>query len=117
MTYTVSREGTTLITLHEGTDTTACRAAAAELEARFADQGAIAEWTVVGADVFEGPAAPFDPYTIAVNFAVSVAVDADDEGAAKTQGTAAIESALADTDLESITYTNAASAKATGSPT
>ncbi len=117
MTYTVSREGTTLITLHEGTDTTACRAAAGELEARFVDQEAIAEWTVVDTDVFEGPAAPFDPYTIAVSFAVSVAVDTDDKGAAKTQGTTAIETALADAGLESITYTNAASAKATGSPT
>ncbi|AGB32954.1 hypothetical protein C488_09906 [Natrinema pellirubrum DSM 15624] len=103
MSFAVSHAGTTHLTLHGGSDTTACNEAEAELaealEALVA-AGRLTDWEIADADVYEHPTAPFDPYTIALEFAVTVTVDADDADAAAEEGMAAIEAALAGTDAE-----------------
>ncbi|WP_254766916.1 hypothetical protein [Salinilacihabitans rarus] len=115
MEYAVSREGTTLVTLHEGTDTTARAAAteefATQLEA-LAAADRIADWAVADADVYEHPTAPFDPYTITVSFAVTVAVEAEDADAAAVAGATAIDEALAAADADALSYTSEATASA-----
>ncbi|MDZ7731327.1 MAG: hypothetical protein U5K37_11015 [Natrialbaceae archaeon] len=62
MEFAVSREGSTLITLHEGTDTTACDAAVEQLESNLTsltDKGKIQSWRIDEATVSEHPVAPF----------------------------------------------------------
>ncbi len=108
MDYTVSRDGATLVTLHEGTDTTACDTARAELSATLRTlQGddQITDWTIEDADVYEHPAAPFDPYTISVAFTVTVTVDATDLEAATAIGETTIEAALERADVGAVSYT------------
>ncbi|WP_246998759.1 hypothetical protein [Halosolutus gelatinilyticus] len=115
MEFAVSREGTTLVTLHEGTDTTACNAAAAELTANLeslAAEGTIANWAIDDATVYEHPTAPFDPYTIAVAFTVTVVVDADDPAAATEIGASAIDDALERADVDAVSYTSSPAASA-----
>ena len=107
MEYAVSREGTTLVTLHEGTDTTACDAATDDLAGRLESLdggGELADWSIADAEVYEHPAAPFDPYTIAVGFSVTVTVDADDTDAAEATGANAIEDALERADVDAVSY-------------
>lgn len=110
MEFTVSRSGTTLVTLHEGTDTTACDAAVTELttnlESLEGDER-IADWGIEEADVYEHPTAPFDPYTITVGFTVTVMVDADDAQTATEIGASAIAEALETADVDAISYTSA----------
>lgn len=113
MEYAVSREGTTLVTLHGGTDTTARAEAIEQLEERLADaaaSGAIADWAIEDAEVYEHPAAPFDPYTIAVAFAVTVAVDAEDADPAEEVGANAIDAALEDAGVDAVSYTTSPAA-------
>ncbi|SDK00849.1 hypothetical protein [Natronorubrum texcoconense] len=109
MEFAVSRTGTTLVTLHGGSDTTACDGATEELastlEALEAD-GTIADWAVDDADVYEHPTGPFDPYTVSVEFAVTVVVEADDSDAAAEVGVSAIDEALERGDVDSVTYTS-----------
>lgn len=105
MNYTVSHEGTVRITLHGGSDTTACNEAVADLEEQFADSSAISSWTITDATVFEGPTGPFDPYTIAVDFEVSVDIEAADATAAETAGETQIQTALDDAGLDVIADT------------
>jgi len=102
--YTVTREGRTLLTLHEGTDTTACHAAVVDLESRVDAMGSVTDWTITDVAVFEGPVGPFDPYTIEATFSVRVTVSADGRAEAKTAGETAIAAALTEGNLESITY-------------
>ncbi|WP_440769966.1 hypothetical protein [Natronorubrum sp. DTA28] len=113
MEFAVSRTGTTLVTLHGGSDTTACAGATEELastlEALDAD-GTIADWTVDDADVYEHPTGPFDPYTVSVEFAVTVVVEADDSDAAAGVGAGAIDEALERGDVDSVTYTSSPAA-------
>ncbi len=108
MEYAVSLEGTTLVTLHEGTDTTARDEAtdqlAATLEELEAD-GAITDWTIADAEVYEHPTAPFDPYTVTVAFAVTVVIEADDAAAAEAGGADAIDDALESGGLDAVSYT------------
>lgn len=107
MEFAVSRAGTTHLTLHGGSDTTACNEAEADLadtlESLAAD-GRLTDWEIADADVYEHPTAPFDPYTVALEFEVTVTVDADDADAAAEAGAAAIETALAGTDAEPVDY-------------
>ncbi len=115
MNFTVSRDGTTLVTLHEGSDTTACDAATAELRATLdALDGTeqVTNWTIADAEVYEHPTAPFDPYTITVAFAVTVTVDADDAEAATTIGATAIDEALETADVDAVSYSSAPAASA-----
>ena len=110
MNFTVSRDGTTLVTLHEGTDTTACAAATTELRTALESLDgaeALSHWTVDDAEVYEPPNAPFDPYTITVAFTVTVTVDAADVEAAKAIGATAIEEALESADIDAISYSSA----------
>lgn len=113
MEFAVSRDGTTLVTLHGGSDTTACDEAtenlASNLETLEAD-GAIADWTVDDSEVYEHPTAPFDPYTITIEFSVTVVVDADDADAAAAVGADAIDEALENAGVDSITYTSSPAA-------
>lgn len=115
MEFAVSRDGTTLVTLHQGTDTTACDGAqtefAAALEA-LEDDGTLSDWAITDAEVYEPPTAPFDPYTIAVDFAVTVTVDADDAAAASEIGASRIDDALEAAEAESITFAAPATASA-----
>ncbi|MFC4543897.1 hypothetical protein ACFO5R_18380 [Halosolutus amylolyticus] len=116
MEYAVARDGTTLVTLHEGTDTTACDAATAELTANLESlesEGRIADWTIENAEVYEHPTAPFDPYTITVAFTVTVTVEADDADTASEVGASAIDDALENADVDAVTYTSAPAASAT----
>lgn len=109
MDYAVSREGTTLVTLHGGSDTTACDEATAQLSealAGLAADDAISEWSIDDAAVYEHPNAPFDPYTVTVAFSVTIAVAADDEATAEERGTSAIDDALAEADVDAVSFTS-----------
>ncbi|MCU4752684.1 hypothetical protein OB919_11980 [Halobacteria archaeon AArc-curdl1] len=115
MEYAVSREGTTLVTLHEGTDTTACSAAAEKLSEQLAaleSSVSVEEWSVIETDVYEHPAAPFDPYTVVATFRMTIAVDADTESEAAERGAVTIDRMLEAGPLESITYTGEAAVSA-----
>lgn len=115
MEFAVSRDGTTLVTLHEGTDTTACDAATAELTANLESletDGTFAGWAIEDAEVYEHPTAPFDPYTITVEFTVTVTVDADDLETATETGANAIDEALENAGVAAISYTSAPAASA-----
>ncbi|WP_440766113.1 hypothetical protein [Natronorubrum sp. DTA7] len=109
MKFAVSRTGTTLVTLHGGSDTTACDGATEELasalEALDAD-GTIADWAVDDADIYEHPTGPFDPYTVSVAFSVTIVVEADDSDAAAEAGSSAIDEALEAAEVDSVTYTS-----------
>ncbi|WP_265110190.1 hypothetical protein [Halosolutus halophilus] len=116
MEFAVSRDGTTLVTLHEGTDTTACDAATAELTANLESleaEGRIAGWTIEDAEVYEHPTAPFDPYTITVAFTVTVTVEADDPERATEIGASAIDDALENAGVDAVSYTSAPATSAT----
>jgi len=107
MEFAVSRAGTTHLTLHGGSDTTACNEATdtlADALESLAAEGRVTDWEIADAAVYEHPTAPFDPYTIALEFAVTVTVDADDADAAAEAGAAAIESALDGTEAEPAGY-------------
>ncbi|WIV66528.1 hypothetical protein [Natrialbaceae archaeon AArc-T1-2] len=107
MEYAVSRDGTTLVTLHGGSETTARDEAIDQLAATFVDledEGEITDWVITDADVAEQPTAPFEPYTIGVAFAVTVVVEADDRAEAMDRGAAAIEEALESAALDGVTY-------------
>ena len=113
MEFAVSREVTTLVTLHGGSDTTACDEATDELGdslASLAAAGTIADWEIVDAAVHEHPTAPVDPYTIAVEFSVTVVAEADGESEAETTGANAIDDALENADLDGVSYTTAPAA-------
>ncbi|WP_290817956.1 hypothetical protein [Halovivax sp.] len=117
MEYAVSRDGTTLVTLHEGTDTTACDEATNQLSdtlSALADDGAIADWSIDDADVYEHPAAPFDPYTVSVAFSATVVVDAPDRESAEARGETAIAEALAAAGVDAVEYTSGAAASTAG---
>ncbi len=109
MEFAVSRDGTTLVTLHEGTDTTARDEATDELTARLesiAADGTISAFEITDATVYEHPAAPFDPYTITVEFTVEVVVEAADDADAEELGATAIAEALETAEVGSISYTS-----------
>ncbi|WP_049926460.1 hypothetical protein [Halopiger goleimassiliensis] len=113
MEFAVSRDVTTLVTLHGGSDTTACDEASDELAdglASLTAAGTVADWDIVDATVHEHPTAPFDPYTITVEFTVTVVVEADDASEAETIGATAIDDALADAGLDGVSYTSAPAA-------
>lgn len=115
MEFAVSRAGTTRITLHGGSDTTACDDATDQLAEnleRLADDGTIADWEIDDADVYEHPTAPFDPYTIALEFSVTVVVDAADADAAAERGAGAIDDALEAAEFDAVSYTSSAAASA-----
>lgn len=115
MEFAVSREGTTLVTLHGGSDTTAREDAVAKLEETFeslAAEDVLVDWAIEDAAVREHPTAPFDPYTIAVEFDVVVTVEADDADAAGERGAEAIDAALAEAGVDSVTYRSSPTASA-----
>nr|WP_170830982.1 hypothetical protein [Natronobacterium texcoconense] len=108
MEFAVSRDGTALVTLQAGSDTTARTEATTQLETTLetlADEGAITDWAVTDAEVYEPPTAPFDPHTISVAFTVTVTVEADDERRATEAGASEIDDALESADVESVSYT------------
>ena len=107
MVFAVSREGTVLVTLHGGSETTARDEATDEFAATLeslAAEGRISDWEIVDADVYEHPTAPFDPYTIAIEFGVTVVVEADDAAEAERLGADRIDAVLEDADVESVSY-------------
>lgn len=109
MDYAVSRQGKTLVTLHEGSDTTACDVATEQLTGNLealADAGAISDWSIDEVEVYEHPSAPFDPYTVTVAFTVTVAVSAESEAEAEERGANAIDEALADADVDAVSFTS-----------
>ena len=115
MEFAVTRAGTTHVTLHGGSDTTACDEATEQLAESFerlAAEGTIADWEIDDADVYEHPTAPFDPYTIALEFSVTVVVDAEDADAATERGAGAIDDALETADFDAVSYTSSAAASA-----
>ncbi|MFD1563747.1 hypothetical protein ACFR99_09325 [Haloarchaeobius amylolyticus] len=115
MEFAVSRTGTTLVTLHGGSDTTACDDATSTLAdtlETLAAEGTITDWNVTDADVYEHPTAPFDPYTITLEFTVTVTVEADDTDEATAIGASVIDDALAAAGVESVAYTTSPAATA-----
>lgn len=115
MEFAVTRDATTLVTLHGGSATTACDEASEELGLNLealAEDEVVSEWSIDDTEVYEYPAAPFDPYTITVAFTVSVVVEADDAEEATEIGAGAIEAALEDANVEGVTYTSSPSASA-----
>ncbi len=110
LSFTVSRTGRSLVTLHEGTDTTARSEATAQLSDTLeglVPSTLVSDWTVGDADVYEHPAAPFDPYTVAVEFTVTVTVTADDADSAESIGADAIDDALESAGLDGVSYAGA----------
>ncbi|MFC4436665.1 MULTISPECIES: hypothetical protein [Natrialbaceae] len=115
MKFAVSREGTTLVTLHGGSDTTAIDDATEQLAdalATLATAEAVTDWEIADAEVHEHPAGPFDPYTIAVAFTITVPVEADDAEAATERGATAIDELLENADVKSVSYTSPPTAAA-----
>ncbi|MXV63554.1 hypothetical protein GS429_16120 [Natronorubrum sp. JWXQ-INN-674] len=115
MEFAVSRDGTALVTLQGGSDTTACDDATADftstLESLEAD-GTVVDWTIDEAEIYEHPSGPFDPYTIAVEFAVTVIVDAGDADEAAEVGADTIDDTLERADIDAVSYTSAPAASA-----
>lgn len=110
MEYVVTRNGTTLVTVHEDTGTTARKLARSEIDATLgalADDDDIAAWTIDTVDVYEPPTAPFEPYTVSVSFSVTVSVSASDASAAEREGAAVIDDVLAGANVDGISYTSA----------
>ncbi|GAB7018568.1 hypothetical protein [Halostagnicola bangensis] len=109
MTHIVSREVRTLVTLHEGTDTTARDEATDEIAgaleslAESETTGGI-DWNGLDAEVYEHPAAPFDPYTIVISFRLFVSVDAESARAAEEVGARRIETIVENAGFESVSY-------------
>ncbi|WP_306056307.1 hypothetical protein [Natronococcus wangiae] len=115
MEFAVSREGRTLVTLHGGSDTTAIDDATGQLAnalESLAAEGTITDWEITGAEVYEHPTAPFDPYTIAVAFAITVPVEADDAEEASDRGAGAIDDLLESVDVDAVSYTSPPTASA-----
>lgn len=116
MAYTVSREVRTLVTLHEGTDTTARDEAASQLAETLES---LAETTDIRLEdgletaVYEHPAAPFDPYTIEGSFRAVVDVDADSTADATDRAAAIIERSFERSSLESVSYPTPATVEET----
>ncbi|WP_049922656.1 hypothetical protein [Halopiger djelfimassiliensis] len=110
MEFAVSRDGAALVTLQGGSETTACddarRSLAATLESLSTD-GTIDGWEIDDADVYEHPTAPFDPYTITIEFTVTVVVDADGDDRAAEVGANAIDDALDAAGVDAVSYTSA----------
>ena len=106
MDYAVSRDGTSLVTLHDGSDTTAQDEAIGRLEEQLENvaDGSITDWAVVDSELYEPPAGPFDPYTVAVEFTVTVAVEAEDAETAADVGASAIEDALETAGVDYVSY-------------
>lgn len=107
MEYAVSRDGTTLVTLHGGSTTTARDEATAQLVETFTgleEDGRIVDWVVADAEVAEQPTAPFEPYTVSVAFAVTVVVEADDRAEAADRGANTIDEVLESAALDSVSY-------------
>lgn len=116
MEFAVSRTGTTLITLHDGTDTTAKDAAIEQLESTLATLTAssdIESWSIDEATVYEHPAAPFDPFTISVTFSVTVPVEGHELEEAEARGVEVIEAVLDQSDVDSITFADSSVSAAT----
>ena len=115
MEFTVSRTGTTLVTLHGGSDTTACddaTSALADTLESLAAEETITNWEVLDAEVYEHPTGPFDPYTISLEFTVTVTTEAADADEATAIGADAIDDALAAGGVESVAYTTSPAATA-----
>lgn len=115
MEFAVSRAGTTLVTLHGGSDTTACNESRTELAATFeslATDGPITDWEIADAAVYEHPNGPFDPYTITLEFSVTVTVEADDADEATEIGATEIDNALEEAGVESVSYASPPTASA-----
>lgn len=105
--YAVSRDGTALVTLHGGSETTARSDAVDDLERELesrADDGAVDEWQIGDDGVYEHPTAPFEPYTISVDVSVTVAVEAPDEREAGERGANTIDSVLANAGANDVSY-------------
>jgi hypothetical protein len=105
----VSREATALITLHGGSDTTACDEASDEFERileSLTEDGQLDDAEVVDTEIDEHPAAPFDPYTVAVSFRVGVNVDSGNPEEASDRGAELIDEALADAGIGDSSYTS-----------
>lgn len=116
MTYTVSREVRTLVTLHEGTDTTARNEAETELVETLESLPETEEVRIedgLETAVYEHPAAPFDPYTVAVSFRAVVDVDADSVADANARGATIIENSFERSSLESVSYPSPATVEST----
>lgn len=105
--YAVIRDGTALVTLHGGSETTARSEALDDLKRdleTLASDGVIEEWAVGDDGVYEHPTAPFEPYTIAIDVSVTVVVEAGNEREASERGANAVDSALADAGANDVSY-------------
>lgn len=114
MEFAVCRDGRTLVTLHEGTETTAIDAALADLRSTLEtlEDDSRISWELGEGTVHEYPTAPFDPYTIAVEFRLKVSVDAESAEEAVASGEEIIEDTLNEAGLRGISYTAKAEATA-----
>jgi hypothetical protein len=112
--YVVRRTVETVATKRAASEGAAARAAAAKVAEQLgagehADRSVEAE-TI---DVYEFPAAPFEPYRFTVRATVAVAVDAGTETAAIEAGDAAIDGLVADADLDEWEYVGSTELEAT----
>ncbi|MEY7850550.1 hypothetical protein AB7C87_15280 [Natrarchaeobius sp. A-rgal3] len=115
MEFAVSRDGRALVTLHEGTDTTArdeARATFVDALEALEAEGPIAEWEITDVEIHEPPTAPFEPYTVELAFVATAAVEADDTDRAAEIGATAIDEALETADVGAISYTASPTASA-----
>lgn len=108
--YAVTRDGTVLVTLHGGSETTARSEAVDELERELevlVSDGVLDEWAIGDDEVYEHPTAPFEPYTIAVDVSVEVTVEATNEREASDRGSNAIDAALVAAGANDVAYDEA----------
>ncbi len=112
MDFAVTRSGTTLVTLHAGSDTTARDEAAATIAETFSALAcdAVVEWAITDTTIAEPPTAPFDPHAVSVSFSVTVVVDAPDSDAASAAGAKTIDAALEVADLYGVAYVSSPTA-------
>ncbi|RQG92259.1 hypothetical protein [Natrarchaeobius chitinivorans] len=109
MEYAVTRAGRTLVTLHGGSDTTArdeAREQFQEVLAHLEDDGGISEGEITDTEVYEQPTAPFEPYTVALEFTATTVVDAADDDRAAEIGSERIAETFASVDIDGVSFTS-----------
>ena len=103
--YEVERTIRTVVTVSESTEGTARSSAQRKLRERLDEaKPESGSFTVERAAVYEQPAAPFEPYRIAVTATLGVALSGDDTSSARTAGADRIDSWLAASGLDGYAY-------------
>lgn len=103
--FEVERTAETVVTVSDSTAGTARSSARRKLrESLRATEPDGGTFSVEHAEVYEQPAAPFEPYRIAVRATLRVELSSDDDRTARGDGAERIDSWLAASDLDGYEY-------------